>query len=983
MSVCGIQSDLKAGIRKRGQNMIIKKVSAIFLAICFSWGSLCAQQNATITTEQVDWLRGAGKDLQLRIRGEINDPSGNPVDDCVVEARLNEFDAIDVKVTGSIFEIWLPVNAKSVYLVLIDVRNADETLFASEAIQRYNLRDAAIKGFKIQLAPPGRVISVKTIHQGQPVAKALVQLRPTEIGRTDENGIVRIPVSKNRSLSRMSAWAEGNLVGGYQFGRAPFRDPMADEHTIELFNCRDKVMRPVDVDTGKAVPDVKFEVFAATPPPTFNYFGQRPEFTHLISDQNGEAVYKWLPDWESFHIYIDVPDPNWVVLQNVRNVDGALEFDVKRSKLAQRKKVTGKLLSDKHFLGGILVEIRSFQGETERRSDALSAFTDDTGQFEFDALPNSRYCLYVNDKKLVTKVIDLIPYDAETGEINQPVLEVVEGKPFHIVLTSGPNKTPLANKTISLAVGHEFEFVEENGRKATGHSGRRWMLTTDEYGRASSFAMPGELNVKYDDGEWKTEQTFQITENGENTIEIHCPLAEARTINGKLILGGTIETDLNDAFIKIVSVDGQAMEEKTVSSKADGSFSFMFRSNQLALFAYTLDGKASYMGTLDASTNEITVELQPTVHYHGQLLGEHGEPVTGCGVYAQCHFRKYDPTERFRFERFNVRSFETSTDDNGNYTLKNLPTGVVIEIRADSKSDPSRPHLLGTVYLEPNDDRPLAVSSLAAPNPTNTSYTLERWYDSRLNDCGLNGFRLMVISAGDSDQAREFVKQNLLNYEANEKVSFFMDLQVRGPTVSDTEVDREFAKGKNWPEVDKHEVFVCIIDSDGKVMERAVFDVSDESAKDEAVALINKNAPPIADALKKWDEAFAVAKGSNRKVWVRISQRYCGPCFLFSRWIGKHEALLEKDYVMLKIDDFRDENGVEVADRLLKGRHKGIPFSGIFDASGKLLIDSDGPLGNFGFPSSFEGKRHLRNMIKKTRTRITDDEIGQLIDAID
>ena len=74
---------------------------------------------------------------------------------------------------------------------------------------------------------------------------------------------------------------------------------------------------------------------------------------------------------------------------------------------------------------------------------------------------------------------------------------------------------------------------------------------------------------------------------------------------------------------------------------------------------------------------------------------------------------------------------------------------------------------------------------------------------------------------------------------------------------------------------------------------------------------------------KKWDEAFATARQTHRKVWVRVCERYCGPCFMLTRWLDDHKEMLERDYVLLKIDDWGDLHGKEVAKRLggEPGRH--------------------------------------------------------------
>ena len=153
-------------------------------------------------------------------------------------------------------------------------------------------------------------------------------------------------------------------------------------------------------------------------------------------------------------------------------------------------------------------------------------------------------------------------------------------------------------------------------------------------------------------------------------------------------------------------------------------------------------------------------------------------------------------------------------------------------------------------------------------------------------------------------------------------------------------------------------------------------------AAETAYGFIERYAPAQQDAEAKWDEAFRQAKEQNKRVWVRTSQRYCGPCFRLSRWIDDHREVIEKDFVVLKIDDVRDLNGQAVAGRLTKGRVVGVPFHAMFDASETLIADSFGPLGNIGSMSGVEGKRHFKKMLDGACSKITSQEIQMLLDSL-
>ena len=102
-----------------------------------------------------------------------------------------------------------------------------------------------------------------------------------------------------------------------------------------------------------------------------------------------------------------------------------------------------------------------------------------------------------------------------------------------------------------------------------------------------------------------------------------------------------------------------------------------------------------------------------------------------------------------------------------------------------------------------------------------------------------------------------------------------------------------------------------------------------------------------------------------------------------SRWLDDRHELLSRDYVLLKIDNLRDLHGDEVAKRITDNRdHFGVPFHAIFDADQKLVIDSEGPLGNIGHPSGYEGRSHLKKMLLNTRANLSPDEIDRIVESV-
>jgi hypothetical protein len=87
------------------------------------------------------------------------------------------------------------------------------------------------------------------------------------------------------------------------------------------------------------------------------------------------------------------------------------------------------------------------------------------------------------------------------------------------------------------------------------------------------------------------------------------------------------------------------------------------------------------------------------------------------------------------------------------------------------------------------------------------------------------------------------------------------------------------------------------------------------------------------------------------------------------------QALLERDYVELKIDVDRYAHGAEVAGRLRGERGGGIPWIVITDSAGKELVTSDSPQGNIGCPVEPHEVSWFMDMLRKTRQTLSDGDL--------
>jgi len=95
-------------------------------------------------------------------------------------------------------------------------------------------------------------------------------------------------------------------------------------------------------------------------------------------------------------------------------------------------------------------------------------------------------------------------------------------------------------------------------------------------------------------------------------------------------------------------------------------------------------------------------------------------------------------------------------------------------------------------------------------------------------------------------------------------------------------------------------------------------------------------------------------------------------------YVRAQHALLDKDYVVVKILGGNDVSAEAVMEQLGRALGQGIPWMAITEPDGNVLATSEGPLGNTGFPGSIEEVRHLRAMLSNTARQLTSQEQDEL-----
>ncbi len=948
------------------------------LALFVLWFQAVAQADSP-----KDWLRGVGDQLEIRLHGEVLDAEGSPAIGVKVVGKLQApdgFHALDTKVDGHRFKAWVPVNQRTIYWISFKatLQGEEQVAFKQQAL--FELRQAAIDGIKLSLQVPKRQVSVKVTDKGKPVAgaKLIVGLNEDVQLVTDDNGMARLKLLPDQKLNRLTAWTDDYRIGGYGFNGTPTRDPNEDEHVVELSPCRNLKIRFID-QSGSVVPDFDFVLHVASPQPNVQYVGQT-ENSRMKTDSNGEAIYRWFPDWKEHHFYADSESDLWYVDREKEVVNDVAIFKLIRSRKADRKRVTGTVRSTATDVGGFFVSVYSFQGERKRFSDQLSAFTNADGTFSVDVLPDATYCIFGNDSKWVTNIIDLIPYQSAAAKITNPELTLSEGQQVEVLVTTGPDRKPYPNASVNFHTEHRYSWFEGK-EKQNGIGGPSWFATTDSAGRIQTPANIGKLNVSVYTPLWQNRESHDVSMGQPTKITLHREVEAKRKIHGQLRLPDGLDAKLDDAKITIGALGGEAKDNQTLASAANGEFSFETLASPVGVFACTKDGRAAGLMVLTDQQNG-TLMLRRTIDFNGQLIGADGKPMVGIKVDATALIEGKNKNEGFFFvsSSFEATKLEATTDQQGKYTIAGLPAEIKVFLRAVMSKTPEKSKYLGEVWLEENESRPPMVDRIG--ESTATATTLAERLQKYLRDSRLLGYPVMVILSDKSNAVADFVNSNFVNYDLKPEVAAYLQLVVPRDKANLKQDDTEFLNDHHWQIPDEGHIFACVLDSHGEEVGRFQLDVADTGAEEKAAEFVAKHKPTKLDAQKKWEEAFAEAKRTNRKVWARLGGRYCGPCFLLARWLDERRDILEKDYVMLKIDDYADENGTSVAKRLTRGGHFGIPFCAIFDSNEIMVIDSNSPLGNIGHPSGYEGSKYLRKMLMATRRSMTDVEVEKLVASL-
>ena len=210
--------------------------------------------------------------------------------------------------------------------------------------------------------------------------------------------------------------------------------------------------------------------------------------------------------------------------------------------------------------------------------------------------------------------------------------------------------------------------------------------------------------------------------------------------------------------------------------------------------------------------------------------------------------------------------------------------------------------------------------------------------------------------------------------------------------VGDGKKNAELAEKYGAKFADEGLPYLTVLDANGEVVvnqETATLEKKEEGVNEHdpkaVLEFLVKHEATAPAAKFVLDAGMDRAKKEGKLVFLHFGAPWCGWCHRLEDWmaISENGDLLNKAFVDVKIDKDRMEGGDEILKKLSKGENGGIPWIVVLDpTTGEQLVNSNGPDGNVGFPSTDEEIAWFGKMLESADKLLSDSDRETLVASL-
>jgi hypothetical protein len=904
----------------------------------------------------------------LTVSGTVVLEDGTPAADAYVESLGVKRDGRINLSTRADKEGRFELSGQFEYGCSLHVRSVDESQQATVQISPGEARTRLAKPIDFKLAPAKERLVMVTSRLGQPVAGAHVAAEGSSYraeGVTADDGTVRMRLPAPGDLRWIVAWHPTLGVAG----RLDYEKGLKDESfQLVLLPRAPHTIRLLAVD-AQPVANLSFGVSVRTKSGSW-IVADNVKAAQLQSNANGEAVVPWLPT-DLQHINVRIAGDDWKTDDIERDTTAeGLTIVHLRHKIA----VQGRLrMPEGASAEGIVVSGFGFGPKLMGDVPAVRAAAD--GSFTLSVAPDHGYALNISDTQWASDGWSGLILPDEQTKPAEIVMDVYPTTPLEIKVTRGANHEAVAGAQVYLRSEQHFTWRNANGANKNAMGGRQEWVRTDTNGMGRFGVGKGKQTLQLQSGDWTEEQSVKIDSNAPAAIEFYRPWLADRRITGRLLAGDAPHKPSAAATIEAAAAAKGSRRFLLKSSlKPDGSFEVEGDASELSILVIDREQRLGGFRHVGPNDTAIDLKLSTMASYGGAIVDPEGLPYAG------------KPLRIVVKDTDHAAAAEQITDDQGRFKFPLVAANVPLSLQIEQPSrNGSYFRPVAELFFLADEARDNARQAVNLRDPVlrgirpDTSTSLSLQLAKAVRNARLCGMHALAIVYGQSaDKVAQLVAA-VSNYDDQPSILSYVPLFVDEKIIQSNAAT---LKELEWQLPRPGEVVLVALDGDGKQLGAERLDASDvRAAAALTTALLKKHLPPVRDARIRLAEAREEAKRTQRKLWIVQGGPRCGPCFRLARWMDDQHAILEKDYVIVKVMGGLDTHADEVI-KTLDRPQSGIPWYAITDVDGKILTNCESSLGNIGMPSSIEDIRHFRRMLTDTCQRLTAEDLDRLAESL-